>query len=125
MLRVNEMLVTAGMFGNAAVRLRTASGARAGGAVAVLIAGSLFGLPLWAQTSVPIVRSADTQAATTAPASSATKSTKPGKKRVVSPYARAAAQHAHVGEASMGHAPTTVQGIGKTTHKPHAATPRT
>jgi hypothetical protein len=124
-LRVNEIFVPAGMFGNAAVRLRTAPGARAGGALAVLIAGSLFGLPLRAQASVPSVRSADTQAATTAPASSATKSTNPGKKPVVSPYARAAAQHAHVGEASMGHAPTMVQGMGKTTHKPHAATPHT
>jgi hypothetical protein len=113
------------MFGNTGVRLRTASGVRAGGAVAVLIAGSLFGLPLWAQISVPIVRSADTQTAMTAPASSATKGSKPGKKPVVSPYARAAAQHAHVGEPSMGHAPTMVQGMGKTTHKPHAAAPRT
>jgi hypothetical protein len=123
MLRVNEMSVTAGMLGNDAVQLRTASGARVCGAVTVLIAGSLFGLPLMAQTSVPIVRSADTQTAAAAPA--ATKSTKPGTKRVVSPYARAAAQHAHAGEASMGHAPTMVQGIGKTTHKPHAAAPRT
>jgi hypothetical protein len=124
MLRVNEKFVTAGMLGNAAVRWRTASGARGCGAVAVLIAGSLFGLPLWAQTSVPIVRSADTQTAATAPASSATTSTKPGQKHVVSPYARAAAQREVAGRASSGHAPTMVQGIGKTTHKPHAAAPR-
>jgi hypothetical protein len=125
MLRVNEMLVPAGRSGNAAVRLRAESRARVCGAVAVLIAGSLVGSPLWAQTSVPIARSANTQTATTAPASSATKGTKPGKKHVVSPYARAAAQHGRAGEASTGHAPTMVQGIGKATHKPHAAAPRT
>jgi len=123
MLRIHEMLVPAERSGNAAVRPRTTPGARTCGAVAALIAVSLFGSPLWAQTSVPSARSANTQTAT-APAPSATKSSKPAKKHVVSPYARAAAQHGRAGEASMGHAPTMVQGIGKTTHKPHAAAPR-
>jgi hypothetical protein len=118
MLRVNEMLVTGGKLGNAPVRLRTASGARACGVVAVLIAGSLFALPLWAQASVPLGRTAPA-----APASTATTSTKPGEKHVVSPYARAARRD-RAGQTPSGHAPTMVQGIGKTTHKPHAAAPR-
>jgi hypothetical protein len=115
MLRVNEMLVTGGKLGNAPVRLRTASGARAC-VVAVLIAGSLFALPLWAQAETAATAPA-------APASTATTSTKPGEKHVVSPYARAARRD-RAGQTPSGHAPTMVQGIGKTTHKPHAAAPR-
>lgn len=36
----------------------------------------------------------------------------------ISPYARAAAQHARAGQSLAGHAPTRVQGMGRA-HKPH------
>jgi hypothetical protein len=44
------------------------------------------------------------------------------KKKVVSPYARAASQREHAGEAPFGHAPTMVQSMGKP-RKPHTGAP--
>ena len=54
---------------------------------------------------------ASSQAATpTAPAAEP----KPGsKKQVVSPYVRAASQRERLGQPPVGHAPTSVQGMGK------------
>lgn len=63
------------------------------------------------------------RAAVKAPAAAATTAKNPwAKKKVVSPYARAASQHGHAGEAPLGHAPTMVQGMGKP-RKPHPGAP--
>jgi hypothetical protein len=80
---------------------------RACGAAAVLIAGSLIGMSATAAQSPSAMPAAQ-------PAKTA-------KKPVVSPYARAAAQHARAGQ-TAGHAPTMVQAMGKP-HKPHAGAP--
>ena len=59
---------------------------------------------------------ASSQAATpTAPAAAP-------KKHVVSPYARAAAQRERLGQPPVGHAPTSVQGMGKA-RKSHTGAP--
>ena len=44
------------------------------------------------------------------------------KKHVVSPYARAAAQRERLGQPPVGHAPTSVQGMGKA-RKSHTGAP--
>jgi hypothetical protein len=63
---------------------------------------------------------ASSQAATpTAPAAAP----KPAsKKHVVSPYARAASQRERLGQPPVGHAPTSVQGMGKA-RKSHTGAP--
>ncbi|MEA3108824.1 MAG: hypothetical protein QOI88_3429 [Gammaproteobacteria bacterium] len=75
------------------------------GVTAALVAATFLAMPARAEAPLPTAPSAVT------------------KKKVVSPYARAAAQHERVGEAPVGHAPTRVQGMGKP-HKPHAGAPR-
>lgn len=90
---------------------------RASCAIAVLVAGSLFGMAVSAETPAP---AAATPHAAAVPAAPGSKSAQPAARRVVSPYARAAAQHGRAGEPPAGHAPTMVQGMGKP-HKPHAA----
>ncbi len=62
---------------------------------------------------------ASSQAATlTAPAAPKPAS----KKHVVSPYARAASQRERLGQPPVGHAPTSVQGMGKA-RKSHTGAP--
>jgi hypothetical protein len=91
------------------------SGALRGAGLAVLIAASLFGMPMLSQAMAPASVSTPPHHALS----------KPSKQRVVSPYARAAAQREHAGQPSTGRGPTTVQAIGKAqAHKPHAAAPR-
>jgi len=80
--------------------------------VAALTAASLMAMAASAQAATPTTPSAASK-----PASSAA-----AKKRVVSPYARAASQREHAGQAPVGHAPTMVQGMGKP-RKPHAGAP--
>ena|SRR5260370_24220332 len=91
------------------------------GAAAALVAATGLAIPAWAQAPNPTVPSAATKSAVSAPAASA-KNSQGAKKKVVSPYARAASQREHAGEAPIGHAPTMVQGMGKP-RKPHAGTP--
>ncbi|HWS61153.1 MAG TPA: hypothetical protein VN325_00235 [Steroidobacteraceae bacterium] len=100
------------------LRIDQIIGAR--GVGAALVAAMLLGVPAFAQAPKPTAPSAATKPAVSAP--EATTKNNLAKKRVVSPYARAAAQREHAGQAPAGHAPTTVQGMGKP-HKPHAGTP--
>jgi len=90
-------------------------GARIVGAALVTV--MFLGVPAWAQAPKP---TAATKSAVTAPEAPA--KNKWAKKKVVSPYARAASQREHAGQAPLGHAPTMVQGMGKP-HKPHAGAP--
>jgi hypothetical protein len=108
-IRASRRITTAGL--HAAVRIRAC------GVAAVLIAGSLFGMSASAQAPGP--SSASGPHAVTVPASPAATN---AKRRVVSPYARAAAQQARAGQPATGHAPTMVQGMGKP-RKPHPGTP--
>jgi predicted lipoprotein len=82
------------------------------GVAAMLTAASVVAMAASAQAATPTAPSAAPK-----PASSAT-----AKKRVVSPYARAASQRERAGQAPMGHAPTMVQGMGKP-RKPHTGAP--
>jgi hypothetical protein len=120
MLRVDEISATDAIRASQPITragLHAAARIRACGAAAVLIAGSLFGMSATAQAPAPPSPSG-TQAVTV-PASPAAKN---AKRRVVSPYARAAAQQARAGQSASGHAPTMVQGMGKP-RKPHPGTP--
>jgi hypothetical protein len=90
---------------------------RAGGVSAALVAATFFAMPVRAQAPQP---SAATKPAVSAPEAAA--KNKWAKKKVVSPYARAASQRERVGQAPAGHAPTMVQGMGKP-RKPHAGAP--
>jgi hypothetical protein len=81
---------------------------------AAFVAATFLGVPARAQTPAAI------KPAVSAPESAA--KNKWAKKKVVSPYARAALQREHAGEAPLGHAPTMVQGMGRP-RKPHAGTP--
>jgi predicted lipoprotein len=90
------------------------------GVTAALVVSMFLGTPAWAETAKPTAPSAATKPAVSAP--EATAKNKWAKKKVVSPYARAASQREHAGQAPIGHAPTMVQGIGKP-RKPHAGTP--
>jgi hypothetical protein len=100
-----------------AAGLHTAARIRACGIAAVLIAGSLLGMSAPAQAPAPPSPPAPHAAAV--PAAPAAKN---AKRRVLSPYARAAAQQARAGQPASGHAPTMVQGMGKP-RKPHPGTP--
>jgi hypothetical protein len=91
------------------------------GITAALVAATFLGVPAWAQAPKPTAPSAATKPAVSAPAASA-KNSPLAKKKIVSPYARAASQRERAGQAPVGHAPTMVQGMGKP-HKPHAGTP--
>ncbi|HEY3655537.1 MAG TPA: hypothetical protein VGL34_11250 [Steroidobacteraceae bacterium] len=93
---------------------------RARGAGAALVAAMFISVPAWSQAPKPTVPSAATKPAASAPQTAA--KNKWAKKKVVSPYARAASQREHAGEAPLGHAPTMVQGMGKP-RKPHPGTP--
>jgi hypothetical protein len=86
-------------------------------AAAALIAGSIFAMSASAQAPAATTPAAATQHAGT-PAALASKNAKP----VMSPYARAAGQRERAGKAPAGHAPTMVQGLGKS-HKSHTAAP--
>lgn len=87
------------------------------GVAAALVAATLLGAPAWAREPNP---SAATKPAVSAPAAAA--KNKWAKKKVVSPYARAASQREHAGQAPLGHEPSMVQGMGKP-RKPHAGAP--
>jgi hypothetical protein len=89
------------------------------GVTAVLVAATFLGVPAWAQGPKPTTSPA-AKPAVSAPEAPA--KNKWAKKKVVSPYARAASQREHAGQAPTGHAPTMVQGMGKP-RKPHAGTP--
>jgi hypothetical protein len=90
------------------------------GVTAALVAAMFLGMPAWAETPKPTAPSAAPKPAVSAP--EATAKNKWAKRKVVSPYARAASQREHAGQAPNGHAPTMVQGMGKP-RKPHAGTP--
>ena len=90
---------------------------RACGVGAALVAATFLGLPAWAQAPQSTAAAKSAVSAPEAPAKN-----KWAKKKVVSPYARAASQREHAGQAPTGHAPTMVQGMGKP-RKPHAGTP--
>jgi len=90
---------------------------RACGAGAALVAATFLSVSAWAEAPKP---SAAAKPAVSAPEASA--KNKWAKKKVVSPYARAASQRERVGQAPVGHAPTMMQGMGKP-RKPHAGTP--
>jgi hypothetical protein len=90
---------------------------RACGVSAVLVAATCLSEPAWAQAPQSTASAKSAVSAQEAPAKN-----KWAKKKVVSPYARAASQREHAGQAPIGHAPTMVQGIGKP-RKPHAGTP--
>ena len=90
---------------------------RACGVGAALIAATFPCVPARAQTPQSATAAASAVSAQEAPAKN-----KWAKKKVVSPYARAASQRERVGQAPIGHAPTMVQGMGKP-RKPHAGTP--
>jgi hypothetical protein len=94
---------------------------RACGVSAALVAATFLSVPAWAQAPQPTAPSTATKPAMSAPAAS-TKNSQWAKKKVVSPYARAASQRERAGQAPIGHAPTMVQGMGKP-RKPHAGTP--
>ena len=87
------------------------------GVTAALAASMSLAMPAWAQAPMPTVATKPAVSAPAAPAKN-----KWAKKKVVSPYARAASQREHAGQAPAGHAPTMVQGMGKP-RKPHAGTP--
>jgi predicted lipoprotein len=93
---------------------------RACGVSAALVAATLSGVPALAKAPNPTAPSAATKPAVNTPESAA--KNKWAKKKVVSPYARAASQRERVGQAPAGHAPTMVQGMGKP-RKPHAGAP--
>src|SRR5712672_2208426 len=88
---------------------------------AALVAATFLAMPAWAAAPKPTVPSAATKPAVSTPTVAA-KNSQSAKKRVVSPYARAASQRERAGQAPAGHAPTMVQGMGKP-RKPHAGTP--
>jgi hypothetical protein len=90
------------------------------GVAAALVAATLFGAPAWAREPNPTAPSTATKPAVSTPEAAA--KNKWAKKKVVSPYARAASQRERVGQAPAGHAPTMVQGMGKP-RKPHAGAP--
>ena len=122
MLRVDEILGTGAICASqriTAARRHAPVRVRACGVAAVLIAGSLFGMSATAQAPAPTPPSPSGQHAVAVPESPAAKN---ANRRVVSPYARAAAQQARAGQASTGHAPTMVQSMGKP-RKPHPGTP--
>jgi hypothetical protein len=108
-IRASRRITAAGL--HAAARIRAC------GIAAVLIAGSLFAMSATAEAPAP--PSPSGPQAVTVPASPAAKN---AKRRVVSPYARAAAQQARAGQPASGHAPSMVQGMGKP-RKPHPGTP--
>jgi hypothetical protein len=87
---------------------------RACGVSAAMVAATFLAMPVRAQAPQP--------ATAAKPAVSAPAKNKWAKKKVVSPYARAASQRERAGEAPSGHAPTMVQGMGKP-RKPHVGTP--
>ena len=87
------------------------------GVGAAMVAATLMGAPAWAQT--PKAAQATKPAVNTPEAAGKNKW---AKKKVVSPYARAASQREHTGQAPLGHAPTMVQSMGKP-RKPHPGTP--
>jgi hypothetical protein len=121
MLRVDENLGTGAIRASqriTAARLHAAARIRACGVAAVLIAASLFGMSATAQAPAP-TPSPPALHSVTFPASPAAKN---ANQRVVSPYARAAAQQARAGQSASGHAPTMVQGMGKP-RKPHSGRP--
>jgi predicted lipoprotein len=93
---------------------------RAGGVTAALIAATFLSAPALAQAPKPPATPMATKPAVSAPDAAAKNIW--AKKKVVSPYARAASQREHAGQAPAGHVPTMVQGIGKP-RKPHAGTP--
>jgi hypothetical protein len=93
---------------------------RARGVGAILVAALCLGVPAWAQTPKPAMAVAAAKPAVNTP--EAPGKNKWAKKKVVSPYARAASQREHAGQAPTGHAPTMVQGMGKP-RKPHPGTP--
>jgi hypothetical protein len=90
---------------------------RACGVSAALVAATFLSVPAWAQAPQSTAAARSAVSAQEAPAKN-----KWAKKKVVSPYARAASQREHAGQAPSGHAPTMVQGMGKP-RKPHAGTP--
>jgi predicted lipoprotein len=91
------------------------------GVAAALVAATLLSVSALAQAPKPVAPSAATKPVTSAPGASA-KGSQLAKKRVVSPYARAASQREHAGQAPLGHAPSMVQGMGKP-RKPHPGAP--
>jgi len=125
MLRVDEISDPAAI---RSTRRMTAPGldatarARACGVAAVLLAGSLFALSVSAQAPAPAAPAAPSAPRPHAAAVPPSPAAKNANRRVVSPYARAAAQQSRAGQPSTGRAPTTVQTMGKT-HKSHAAAP--
>jgi hypothetical protein len=90
---------------------------RACGVSAALVAATFLAMPVRAQAPQPTPA---TKPAVSAPAAAA--KNKWAKKKVVSPYARAASQRQHTGQAPLGHEPSMVQGMGKP-RKPHAGAP--
>jgi hypothetical protein len=98
--------------------LRVGHVIRGCGVGAALVTAMFLCAPVWAQTPKPSTPSAATKSAV----SSAQAKNKWANKKVVSPYARAAARHERAGEVPLGHAPTAVQGMGKP-RKPHPGTP--
>ena len=125
MLRVDEISHADAIRGtrrDTAVRFHAAARVCACGAVAALIAASLFVMSASAQAPTPTGPSTRTQPAVTVAPAPSSKIAQPAKKPFVSPYARAAAQRERAGQPPAGHAPTMVQGMGRA-HKPHAAAP--
>jgi predicted lipoprotein len=90
------------------------------GVTAALVAATLLSVSALARAPKPASPLAATKPAASAPDASA--KNKWAKQKVVSPYARAASQREHAGDAPLGHAPTMVQGMGKP-RKPHAGAP--
>jgi hypothetical protein len=88
---------------------------------AAVVAAMFLGAPAWAQAPKPTAPSAVTKPAASASGATA-KASQGAKKRVVSPYARAASARERAGQPPLGHAPTMVQGMGKP-RKPHSGTP--
>jgi hypothetical protein len=86
-----------------------------------LIAASFASVAASAQSATPPAPAAAPKPAANVPAPASGSSTL-AKKPVVSPYARAASQRERVGQAPVGHAATTVQGMGKP-HKSHTGAP--
>ena len=87
---------------------------------AALIAAASLGVQAQAQSPQPGTPSAVSGSAVGAAKTPA--KNKWANKKTVSPYARAASQHAHAGKAPLGHAPTMVQSMGKP-RKPHTGAP--
>ena len=94
--------------------------------VALVMAGLLWGMAAAAEVPAAGAPAAEAPhaAGTQVPSiPTPSKNAAPVKKPFVSPYARAAAQREHAGQAPVGHAPTMVQLMGKP-RKPHVAPPR-